>query len=144
MIVLPRRSEASRLRRWWVHGPSVARPSGETGRPAAPERRRVIFVSPIRLLSWMDRSHRIGRRASPNVGEASPHGCSHFAAQSSLRSADIPRQGRSQIPLWGGEDAAPTSGEMTTWAFDEETGLVTQKLATAYFLRFCRNSVICL
>ena len=46
---LLRRSEASRLRRWWVHGPSAARPSGEAERPAAPERRRVIFVSPIRL-----------------------------------------------------------------------------------------------
>ena len=67
---LLRRSEASRIRRWWVHGPSAARPSGETGRPAAPERRCVIFVSPIRLLSWMDRSHRIGRRASPSVGDA--------------------------------------------------------------------------
>ena len=43
------------------HRPSAARPPGETGRPAAPERRRVISVSPVRLLSWMDRSHRIGR-----------------------------------------------------------------------------------
>ena len=31
---------------------------------------RVISVCAIRLLSWMDRSHRIGRRASPCVGEA--------------------------------------------------------------------------
>ena len=31
---------------------------------------RVISVFAIRLLSWMDRSHRIGRRASPSVGEA--------------------------------------------------------------------------
>ena len=31
------------------HRPSVARPSGETGRPAARERRRVISVTPIRL-----------------------------------------------------------------------------------------------
>ena len=52
------------------HRPSAGRPSGETGCPAAPERRCVIFVSPIRLLSWMDRLHRIGRRASPSVGEA--------------------------------------------------------------------------
>ena len=51
-------------------GPSAARPSGETGRLAAPERRCVILLSPIRLLSWMDRLHRIGRRASPSVGEA--------------------------------------------------------------------------
>ena len=67
---LLRRSEASCIRRWWVHGPSAARPSGETGRPAAPERRCVILLPPIRLLSWMDRLHRIGRRASPSVGEA--------------------------------------------------------------------------
>ena len=52
------------------HRPSAARPSGETGRPATPERRCVISVSPIRLLSWMDRLHRIGRRASPSVGDA--------------------------------------------------------------------------
>ena len=33
---LLRRSEASRIRRWWGHCPSAARPSGETGRLAAP------------------------------------------------------------------------------------------------------------
>ena len=47
--LLSRRSEASRIRRWWGRCPSAARPSGETGRPAAPERRCVIFASPIRL-----------------------------------------------------------------------------------------------
>ena len=52
------------------HRPSAARPSGETGRLAAPERRCVILLPPVRLLSWMDRSHRIGRRASPSVGDA--------------------------------------------------------------------------
>ena len=65
-----RRAEASRIRRWRGHGLSEARPSGETRRPAAPERRCVISVPPIRLLLWMDRLHRIGRRASPCVGEA--------------------------------------------------------------------------
>ena len=68
--LLSRRSEASRIRRWWGRCPSAARPFGETGRPATPERRCVISVSPIRLLSWMDRLHRIGRRASPSVGDA--------------------------------------------------------------------------
>ena len=68
--LLSRRSEASRIRRWWGRCPSAARPFGETGRPATPERRCVILLPPIRLLSWMDRLHRIGRRASPSVGEA--------------------------------------------------------------------------
>ena len=31
-----RRSDASRIRRWWVRCPSAVRPPGETGRLAAP------------------------------------------------------------------------------------------------------------
>ena len=68
--LLSRRSEASRIRRWRDPRPSAARPSGETGRPAAPATRCVILLPPIRLLSWMDRLHRIGRRASPCAGES--------------------------------------------------------------------------